>query len=877
MIPESIRKLETNASLFSEDGCSVPVLGTICTTDVSPQAQQMLSLLGRRNSLSFILLVAFPESAEAEGEVLTPNVRRTRVLSALQQIDDANGKSIKDGASNKYREFFVDKEGRPSVSGTIVYAFDLNLAADRLATSPLVQESLAAMKLTAGKFLITDPVLIHQWPRHGTKGEQVLRILVPSSGQAAAMHLVHSCQVFDVAVQEVQRALAAIEQPHRKDLILYPDVVDFNDGTALCTFNPVLMSYLLIMCPSFGSATSSSYSQGIRAIRLLPTSDVTSFSAVGLDGDSPMGDVATTGPKRSTPMTRSAWSKPPMDLLASRTARVTKIAEIQPLHNQYLLNILPARDVFQYVDHYVGPPSILAFPYNATGMDIGQLQGEVAWLIIRALAVVPGISPHELTIERWAPCIGALTTWSPEGPRITKILVQVRPGANHALVVDALHGNYLACDRNESQCLFAQYGLCQCDGCQQHRRDTTGSGCIDCTRKDHLAGDSSCPRILARIAYASRRRELTAAAAGTLQTPTASSPSVAEAAVVVQPSSKRPAEEQDLEHTNADSSDTASSPLKPPLPTAKPVPHTSDLAHLPSSSPPPQTTQPGVANASDTKGRGRGRGRGVVMENDVRGSSSGKGSGKKEIIPWLCPFCNRPTGTSELHNSKQCNRPLKLTPPSELSTARCAICDHHHLFVDCTILHDQRLGMSIMPSAFLRIAERLGYQVDKVGDRRVINCKAALAAHSGTSIAGNSANAGSASSQETSLEVGKSSTMSQDLQDALTLFGQKEQALSDQMASLQGVVSALSAGQGSLQKKQEVLQGQLAAQAANSLAILKSLSQLRTDFEKARDKHEQNFTENASKYEATMAEIQKQLGVVGTGVKGPHDTVMHNE
>jgi len=185
--------------------------------------------------------------------------------------------------------------------------------------------------------------------------------------------------------------------------------------------------------------------------------------------------------------------------------------------------------------------------------------------------------------------------------------------------------------------------------------------------------------------------------------------------------------------------------------------------------------------------------------------------------------------------------------------------------------------MSIMPSAYVDIAARLGYQVDKVGDRRVINCKAALAAHSGTSIAGNSANAGSASSQETSLEVGKSSSMSQDLQDALTLFGQKEQALSDQMVSLQGVVSALSAGQGSLQKKQEVLQGQLAAQAANSLAILKSLSQLRTDFEKARDKHEQNFTENANKYEATMAEIQKQLGVVGTGVKGPHDTVMHNE
>jgi hypothetical protein len=174
----------------------------------------MLSLLSRRNSLSFMLLVALPENAEAEGEILTPSVRRTMVLSALQQIDDADGKSIKDGASNRYREIFVDKEGRPSVSGTMVYLFEINLAADRLTTAPLVQESFTVMKLTAGKFLITDPVLIHQWPRHGAKGAQVLRILVPSSGQTAAMHLVHSCQAFDVAAGEVRNALAAIGQPH---------------------------------------------------------------------------------------------------------------------------------------------------------------------------------------------------------------------------------------------------------------------------------------------------------------------------------------------------------------------------------------------------------------------------------------------------------------------------------------------------------------------------------------------------------------------------------------------------------------------------------------------------------------------------------------
>jgi len=183
--------------------------------------------------------------------------------------------------------------------------------------------------------------------------------------------------------------------------------------------------------------------------------------------------------------------------------------------------------------------------------------------------------------------------------------------------------------------------------------------------------------------------------------------------------------------------------------------------------------------------------------------------------------------------------------------------------------------MSVMPSAYLAIAERLGHQMDQVGNRRVINCKAALTA-SGT-CTGSSAKAGSATSQEGSLAVGKSSSLSQDLQDALTLFGQKEQALSEQVVSLQGVVSALSAGQGSLQKQQVVLQGQLAAQASNSLAILKSLKQLRTDFEVTRDKHERTFAENTGKYEATMAEIQKQLSVVGTGVNGPHDTAMPNE
>ena len=84
----------------------------------------------------------------------------------------------------------------------------------------------------------------------------------------------------------------------------------------------------------------------------------------------------------------------------------------------------------------------------------------------------------------------------------------------------------------------------------------------------------------------------------------------------------------------------------------------------------------------------------------------------------------------------------------------------------------------------------------------------------------------------------------------------------------------LSDGQGSLQKQQEALQGQLAAQAESSLAIVRSLAKLRTDFEETRTKHEQSFAAGMDRYKATMEEFKKQLGVVDTGVKGPHDNSM---
>jgi hypothetical protein len=227
-----------------------------------------------------------------------------------------------------------------------------------------------------------------------------------------------------------------------------------------------------------------------------------------------------------------------------------------------------------------------------------------------------------------------------------------------------------------------------------------------------------------------------------------------------------------------------------------------------------------------------------------------------------------------LHNAKLCNRTLKLTPPAELATSRCAICDHHHSFLDCTIFYDQRLGMSVIPIAFVDIAERLGYKISLVGNRRVINYQAAVASLPPVSNSGTIATATGHSDSKASLDVGNFSALSQDLKNALNLFSQKEQALSEQVGSLQGVVSALSAGQGSLQHQQEVMNGKLAVQAENSLAVLKALTKLRTDFETTREKHEKAIAAGEAQYQSAMDEFKQQMAVVDQGVKGPHGSAM---
>ena len=57
----------------------------MCTNESTPSSQQRLSLLARRSTYPFSLLVAFPERPETNEEVLTPATRRLRVQDSFQQ------------------------------------------------------------------------------------------------------------------------------------------------------------------------------------------------------------------------------------------------------------------------------------------------------------------------------------------------------------------------------------------------------------------------------------------------------------------------------------------------------------------------------------------------------------------------------------------------------------------------------------------------------------------------------------------------------------------------------------------------------------------------------------------------------------------------
>ena len=270
-------------------------------------------------------------------------------------------------------------------------------------------------------------------------------------------------------------------------------------------------------------------------------------------------------------------------------------------------------------------------------------------------------------------------------------------------------------------------------------------------------------------------------------------------------------------------------------------------------------------------GRGRGEGRGSGGKDGGRGQQKGRGGGK-EVIPWLCPFCHHPTGTEALHNSKQCNRPLKIPPPAELQWSRCAICNHSHPWMECPILYDSRLGYCVIPQPFMEIAERLGYQPLMVGARKMISVASLLPQMPSKAVS----HGGSTSSSQSSLASSSVSDMSTAVfdggtQEVLSLVRQQGTEILGQVSSLKDVVTELSTGQQSLFSKQSELQGQLAAQAATSLKMMTAWSTMKEEFKTFRTEQEKTFATEKAKYQETMDKLNELLAIEDTGVKGPLD------
>ena len=238
------------------------------------------------------------------------------------------------------------------------------------------------------------------------------------------------------------------------------------------------------------------------------------------------------------------------------------------------------------------------------------------------------------------------------------------------------------------------------------------------------------------------------------------------------------------------------------------------------------------------------------------------------MIPWLCPFCHEPTGLDSLHNSKQCNRPLKLPAPEDLQWSRCAFCNHAHPWTECPIMYDSHLGIPIMPETIVDIAERLGYRTTMVGTRRMISAAALLPQLLGRT----GSQGGSSSSSQNSIalsSVSDRSTTIMDVatQETLTLVRQQGLDILSQVTSLRDVVKELSAGQQNLQSKQSELQEQLAAQASANVKMMQSMLSLKSDFLSFQTTQDKKFAEEQAKYKESMDKLN-ELFSEEPGVKG---------
>ena len=862
--------------LFAEGATDcVPLYGPFCYLGTSKLAAQMLFMLSRRSSAPWRLLVSLTPRPGEEEPFLPAGVRQSRILSAAQGIDDASGLSLKAGPTGRYQEFKVDQHGRTSAAGQTVYCFNLQLKLQNIMSAPLIQESLKLVSTVGNSLQPTDPLLIQQWPSH--QGD-VKRLLLPAMESTVSLHLLHSRLPVPAAVAEVSTALQLGSIESRKDFLMYRDFYEGADVVVLLTLNAALMSFLLLTCPNFGSAGVSACRPEISLIRQLPPNPAKSSSlASDIDMASDEPNEAAGSPSSSTWAARLRWTRPPTGNKDSMP-RVTRgvSPQSEPMLDEHLLNRLHGIPVYQRSLDRVGPSLIISFPHCCLNFDYAQIQGEVAALLTEHISMVSDVNPRDFSFARWESEIGALYTWTPAGRRLCRILVRVQPGTTFALVIDALNGKFLSWD--PEQPLFPQLTMCICNGCQQHLRDTTGYGCVECAAMDHLAGTTDCPRLQARRAQLQLRKEQ---AAKMTPAPTSGYSTIPIAEPVdrlaATPKGKLSTLQEGHE-TESDSSD--SDPERSSAARSSDVAcgsstnesKTLDATTLQASSLLEAAAQlrneASQSEITDRPGPGRGRGKGDQGRSGGRGRQSGRGGGKP-TIPWLCPFCHEPTGLDSMHNSKQCNRPLKLPAPADLQWSRCAFCNHAHPWTECPIMYDSYLGIPILPQTIVDIAERLGYKTTLVGSRRTISTAALLPQLPGRP----GSQSGSSSSSQNSValsSVSDRSTTIMDVaaQETLALVRQQGLDIIGQVTSLRDMVKELSTGQQSLQSKQSELQEQLAAQASANVKMMQSMLSLKSEFLSFQTTQEQKFAEEQAKYKESMDKLN-ELFSEDVGVKGP--------
>ena len=677
------------------------------------------------------------------------------------------------------------------------------------------------------------------WPKY-THGK---RLLILAAGPDVPSTLAQSCSNLQVVEGEVQRALAkrGLNLPNGAYL-LYKELVAGFDGCTLVTNNPTLLSFLLVSCPSLGSPGRLRHTKGLTIIRPLAIQEKGGDVEMSSVGENLISMISP----QSAMVSGTSWSRMAQQDGGQSRGKVimSNPKEAGPLLAPFLLDKLHDGPVFQRNIEVIGPSSVLAFAHCCKGLDDGAAIAEIILRVITALSKHASEDSPELTLEYWQQRVGVQHVWNSGGPMITRFLLVVRPGLQHKLIVDALHGTTLPWDIDGAQPLFASYTFCVCVQCRRRRRDFGAYGCTECTSKGHLDGDSNCPRVLERQSRAALNR--------TAREVTSSQPTAA-------------AEMNQSASSSASNKRTVPESInRPPTAVGKTVsPGSSQASALTSSPGSPaveklsvETAGPSVHTGgrapSGTGGAGRGG----------RGGRKGGGPSDSEIIPWLCSFCDTPTGWSSMHNRKYCTRHFRIPAPHELRFERCGFCDHDHPFTKCPILFGAGTSYH-MPNCYLDMAVMMGYKVIQTGEVRSIRVQDFLPSLGSLPVASPS---GSSHSSLSSLSVASVegelsvASTSPEIQQVMDVLLKQNQFVATQFRELTETVQNLAEGQSDLHQK-------LVEQAQLATAVAGSVNNLRQEVDEANQKNKRDLDEAMKQCRAAVEALGGRFGSAGKGVE----------